>query len=98
MEASPFLLLEDILWMRGVAETRLRLLLRSPIADVTTRRRRPEGWCDDPCCVRVSVVGVRTCECDCLCVCEFVCECVCENTPPRHPTFIIMWCCCEQHR
>jgi hypothetical protein len=40
MERSSFLTLDDILWMRSIAEARVRSLLRSPIVDVTTRRKK----------------------------------------------------------
>ncbi len=43
MESSPFITLEDVLYLRSVAEARLRSLLRSPLADVATRRKKPHA-------------------------------------------------------
>ena len=43
VESSPFITLEDVLYLRSVAEARLRSLLRSPLADVATRRKKPHA-------------------------------------------------------
>ncbi len=55
IESSPFVTLDDVLYMRSVAEARLRSLLRSPLADVVTRRKKPHTraslWQLSPCSI-----------------------------------------------
>ena len=58
IEGMVMLSLEDVLWMRSIAEARVRSLLRSPLVDVSSRRKKAGGedlWTDRACDRRLEV-------------------------------------------